>query len=233
MFTIQAFIRIAVVSVSLAYSVAQAQLSQKGAIAGVVTDDSGKVVPHAMVIAYLRYSSSGETTPVLKSAESRSDGSFSIDELDPGSYLVCAELEGRALLNPCDWSAKPPAWNLAPGELARVNVTMEEGVFLHFRVHDDEKHIAKAKLEGKPLKYDLAVVTRRQSMRALQVTSADANGENLRCVVPKNSAVDYLASASEINLTDSRDADKIANGRRNTLRTQDGEKVIELTARKK
>ena len=110
--------------------------------------DSGRPVSHALVTAYLRYPAAGEARPVLRSGVSGADGSYSIGGLAAGSYLVCAQAEGRPLLDPCEWSDKPPAWNLRAGEAARVEVAMARGVWMHFRVRDEERELERARAGG-------------------------------------------------------------------------------------
>ena len=68
--------------------------------------------------------------------------------LAAGSYLVCARVEGRPLLDPCEWAERPPAWNLRVGEAARVQVVMARGVWMHFRVRDEERELERARAGG-------------------------------------------------------------------------------------
>jgi hypothetical protein len=207
-----------------------------GTIKGFVRDDNGTAVPHAMAIAYLRYSASGSTSPQMTIAESNSDGSYLLTGLQPGSYLVCAQAEGRALLNPCEWLDKPPAWNLSPGGTAVVTVTMPRGTFLHFRVSDVDGELKKKRVQGREGKrYEVGLWTRRQSLLRPEVLASDDGGENLRVAVPFNSDVRYSAAGGDVRLTDvsGKEPGWDAPGNRELVRLGTAERVVELKALKK
>src|SRR5258707_1314556 len=75
----------------------------------------------------------------------RTDGRFRFDPLDPGAYVVCAEVHGTSLLDPCLWTNAPPAVNLDQGLTIPVQVRLKTGAKLHIRVNDPQGAIARAK----------------------------------------------------------------------------------------
>src|SRR5581483_2309557 len=90
---------------------------QPGSVRGVVTDESGALVPGARVTV------SNATGPV-KAATAGNDGSYSITGLPPGQYLVRANSPGLVQFQPASLDiqagAQPVTLNL------QLRVTLEK-----------------------------------------------------------------------------------------------------------
>ena len=81
---LRAFLLILLIAVS-GYAVAQ---TERGSIAGQVTDNTGAILPGTMVTL------KNEATGVVQKAKTNSDGNYTFQDLNPGSYTILVDREG-------------------------------------------------------------------------------------------------------------------------------------------
>jgi hypothetical protein len=101
--------------VALALSMVSAVMAQAptGTINGIVTDETGAVIPNAAVTIV------NKATNVARSANTNAEGLFTVVALPAGDYEVRAEIKGfRTLVRPCTVQA---------GEATQVNMPMSLG----------------------------------------------------------------------------------------------------------
>jgi hypothetical protein len=104
---------VAALAVNLAAPFAQAQTNTTSAIAGVVSDPSGAVVPSAAVS--VTNLANGET----RTAATSSSGEYRVSQLPPGRYSVSAAAAG--------FEKTTLTVDLSPGTVATANVAMTVG----------------------------------------------------------------------------------------------------------
>src|SRR5690348_6545858 len=126
------------------FSLLHAQSS--GSIQGVVSDDSGKLLTGAYIIA--SPTKPGQTLMAV----SGSDGTYKIAQAAPGSYNVCAEYRNNywqsvgpfttspvRYVDSCGWS-DPATVTVAAGQtIANINFRAVKGAVLHVRLNDAGK----------------------------------------------------------------------------------------------
>ena len=90
-----------------------------GAIQGKVLSADGKPIPRATIYygrgGHSKAKAAASVLPPILSAKAGLDGSFTLQNLSPGGWIVCAEASGY--LDPCHWSAAP-AFTVAAGQIA-------------------------------------------------------------------------------------------------------------------
>jgi len=121
---------------------AQTVPAQPGSIDGRVTNSiTGDLVPGAAIrLLPLHYAGEHASEP---QANSQSDGSFHLDSVPPGSYIVIAERDGFVLGQP---DSRPPFVNVQPGQFISgltVQIT-PEGSMTGKVVDEDGKPVAEA-----------------------------------------------------------------------------------------
>ena len=93
-------------------------LQYPGVIAGVVPGPDGKPVMSAAVTAVVvsQVAPRKDATYLLLVLPARTalDGSYNMNDVPPGSYRICADIQSQALLNTCRWGAAPVA-TIGPG----------------------------------------------------------------------------------------------------------------------
>jgi len=153
---------------------------------------SGKVVDIANrpVAAAIVKISEEPTSPSVPSAmhggttRTAADGTFSVDNLEAGTYLLCAQVLKGTLINPCQWTTTLPHATLASAAaITSITLTMRPGYRLPIRV-DDTQGLLNAH-EGKtPGAHLLIGVHGGYHFEPADTDSADSSGRNLSVLVP-------------------------------------------------
>src|SRR5258708_4730726 len=174
------------------------------AIIGVVQKDDNSVVAGATVVAYRTFSPKPLKSRASKAVVSGTDGSFRFDPLDPGAYVVCAEVHGTSLLDPCLWTNAPPAANLDHGMTIPVQVRLKTGAKLHIRVIDPQGAVARArKSHGDPA-YLAGVWTNRGTFQPAQLISSNPAEDDLEMNVPTERDLKFLLHPGQLKINDAQ-----------------------------
>ncbi len=174
------------------------------AIIGVVQKDDNSVVVGAIVVAYRTFSHKPLKSRASKSVVSGTDGRFRFDPLDPGAYVVCAEVHGTSLLDPCLWTIAPPAVNLDQGLTIPVQVRLKTGAKLHIRVNDPQGALARAKqLHGVPV-FLAGVWTNRGVFQPAQLVSSNPAGDDLEMNVPTERDLKFVLHPGQLKINDAQ-----------------------------
>jgi hypothetical protein len=171
-----------------------------GTIAGTL-NSSGGPVGGAFISAYLQASgTSGKFGPVFN-ALTGTDGSFAMNGLPTGKYLLCAEKASAALLNPCLWSATSNTVTVAGGASASVALTAETGVSMTIRVSDPNGLLA-----SNPSLNDILINAKTTSGRNVlaALASKDSSGQTMTVLVPQSAAINLGVYSSNLSLTDNQ-----------------------------
>lgn len=197
--------KIAIASCTLAVMA----LGQSGRITGVVTDDTGAPVGGAIVSAALRTGATPGTRgpgglpsfmPFPPKAPTSGDGTFEIDALPAGTYALCVDKLGSALLNPCLWTSQPVLATLTAGGSAQgVSVVAPKGVFLTIRVLDPKKSLIR-----NPISDDVHIGTYHGNSPFIPalVSGWDMKGKTMSLAVLPGQPVNLTVSSSAYALAD-------------------------------
>lgn len=194
-----------------------------GMIGGTVMADDGSPVAGAMVISNRTLALGKTSTYPLGTTTTDGKGNYSFGTLAPGSYLVCVQAPGTALIDPCQWSPTPPAWNLTAGQSAILNITLKTGVFVHIRVDDPEKSIAAKERAVAGPSFVAGVTTNAGRFQNAERVAVDASGYNLRVVVPRDLDIALALNSGSLTFEDEKGRDVKANDS-TVLRVKAGDK---------
>ncbi|MFY9727137.1 MAG: carboxypeptidase-like regulatory domain-containing protein [Bryobacteraceae bacterium] len=169
-----------------------------GIISGTL-NSGGHPVSGASVAAYLQASETGGKFAPVFNALTGADGSFVMNGVPAGKYLLCAEKASAALLNPCFWSATPSTVTVAGGGNASVELTAQTGVSMIIRVNDPNGLLA-----SDPSVDDILVSAKTASgLNILAVlASKDSSGRTMAVLVPQGAPVNLMIYSSRLSLTD-------------------------------
>jgi hypothetical protein len=185
-----------------------------GAIQGKVLNTDGKPVPRAS----LYYGRTGRTKgkafasvlPPVLSAKAGLDGSFTLPNLAPGGWIVCAEAAGY--LDPCHWSTAP-AFNVAAGQtISNATVAMDQAYTLQIRVNDPQGFLAS---EGKAAEavLQIGVHARSGAFQRATLAGKDAGGRNYAVTIPLKAPANLFVSGGAFQLKDNVGAQVDNHGR--------------------
>lgn len=182
---------------------------QTGAVTGTVTDDTGSPIAGATVSAALRPPVPAGThgpgglpsfIPFPPKAPTSANGSFEIDGLPAGTYALCVDKLGSAVLNPCVWNDQPVLTTLAAGGTATgVSVVAPRGVVITIRVLDP-----KQLLIGDPRSDDVRIGTFHDSSSFIPALNSggDMKGKTMSLVVPAGQPLNISVSSATHALAD-------------------------------
>jgi hypothetical protein len=169
-----------------------------GAISGVVAGEDGKPL-----VAIVTISRAG-TFAWRGRAESKSDGSFSIANLPPGTYEFCAAVNGDVYLDPCNWSAKLPQVELVSGKnVDGYRLILQKGTTLTVRLNDPHQVLGATPLPGKVAPHVIVgIFTDRHLFHPLGVIAKDKQGESRQGSIPLGRNVSVYLRGKDVDLTD-------------------------------
>jgi len=168
-------------------------------MSGTLKDNTGAPVSDAIVTAYLQAKSTDGKFPPVFNSKTGNDGSFVLNALAAGTYLLCAEKEDIGLLNPCFWSGQPTSVTVsAGGTVTGISLVAEKGVALRIRLNDapgllaanDDVVIRAKPVIGPPL--------------PTQIASKDAAGKTMTVLVPQAQPVDIHIYSAKLLLADEK-----------------------------
>jgi hypothetical protein len=193
--------------------VAQGPLApDAGSLSGLLRGDDGSAIEGAYIsVRYQRVVPPGRSLPPLtgsydRTARSATDGSFRLEHLRPGDYLVCVQAPRSHWLALCDWGATPLKVSIGPGQAATAHITLRKGAILPIRVEDPARTLALN--EGKtPGAHLLAGVGAGDALfRPALLVSEDGTGRTYHSLVPFDVPVKVVLSSSAFQLADERGA---------------------------
>jgi len=173
-----------------------------GSLSGAVTDPNGNAVVGATVWAIRTFSAAAESAPITATAQTDSKGTYRFAGLAPASYRICLSAEGWMLLDPCTWSANPPAWNLEGGQAATVNLAPVRGTFIHVRVDDPAGAIAKKELANNAVALTLSGVSNTGPRIHFMQMVNEPTGRTFRALVPIGTTV-QMQFGTDLNVVNS------------------------------
>jgi len=185
-----------------------------GSIQGKVLSADGKPIPRAAIY----YGRSGRTKgkaaasvlPPVLSAKAGLDGSFTLPNLTPGGWIVCAEAAGY--LNPCHWSTAP-AFTVAAGQtVPNAVVHMDQAYTLQIRISDPQGLLAnEGKVPGAVL--HLGVQAPSGAFQRATLAGKDSSGRSYTLAVPLKTAANLFVSGGAFQLNDDSGLQLAKNGK--------------------
>lgn len=180
-----------------------APLNFAGTITGTLAGEDGTSISGGLVTLQLQ-------PPYIKSrffqaewdVQTASDGSFRFDELNGGTYLLCAQVPQSAWVNPCQWGLQAPNVTLSSASpSATVAITLKKGAVVPIRVDDPGQLLTQyvGKIPGADLQ--IGVATDNLAFSSAPIVSQDSGGRNQQLVVPFNSPVKLAVFSSQFQLS--------------------------------
>lgn len=127
------------------------QARQSGALTGTIDSPAGRPIADARVAIYSALGVNGPTDPALHIganagfAATDAKGAFSVPNLAPGTYIVCAKSPRLDELDPCEWSLVPPSVRVNAGGSATVKVQLLRGVRQRLKIQDPQRMVEAAR----------------------------------------------------------------------------------------
>jgi hypothetical protein len=176
-------------------------------ITGVVRAADGTPIANATLsygqMAPPRHNAPAAMIPPVASVVSSSDGSFSIQNLNAGVFLVCVSVVNSTYLDPCHWSTSAPTFTLTAG-LAISNALIQpvKGQQVQVIINDPQQNFAN---EGTTPNAHLLLGVRAVSgaFQSALLTSSNASGRNYTVTIPLDSPTNFFIQSGAYQLADS------------------------------
>ena len=172
-------------SILMSGQLAWAMQQTGSSLEGKVTSDRGEAVPGALVVA--RQRTSGIVTPTNRaySAITGSDGSYRIDSIASGDYVVCVQTGDERLLSSCRWPGREVLLTVdGSAAVARPDLRLDSGIVLRFRVDDPEQLLPAASRPNAAGIFLAGVWTKQGVFEPALVRAEDRRGLDLVLTVP-------------------------------------------------
>jgi hypothetical protein len=192
--------------------------TQTGAVHGIVMSDDGQPIMNATVL-YTRipvlqprpfgqgpYDLAPGETIVNNSTETDGTGHFDVGGLPTGSYLICAEASGQALLNPCKWSGSYSV-TIAAGAREALSIVMKRGVLL--KVHIDDPQGLLLIGAASPLDFPhliVGVIFGEGGFLAAETANVIAGGRDFQMPIPAGVPLRLWLQSGHVTLADANSA---------------------------
>jgi len=127
------------VSIGFFFSAAAGLLAQAPAsISGTLVGDDGVNLAGSVIVQ--------RNGPPAGSgqAQAGNDGKFTVSNLQPGTYTMCAAVKGRAYLDPCLWSHTPATVQVGAGQtVTGVRLIAKKGEQIQVHLSDPAFHLPR------------------------------------------------------------------------------------------
>ena len=174
-----------------------------GAIQGKVLSADYKPIARASIYYGRSGRAKGKATasvlPPVLSAKAGFDGSFTLPNLPPGGWIVCAEAGGY--LNPCHWSTAP-AFTVAAGQtISNATIYMDQAYTLQIRINDPQGLLVnEGKVAGAVLQIGLKAPS--GAFQRATLAAKDSSGRSYILSIPLKAAANLFVSGGAFQLND-------------------------------
>ena len=177
--------------------------ARSATITGKVVDTANHPIASA-VVTISEEAVNPSKPPAMKGASTRTaaDGTYFFENLEAGSYLLCAQVPKSALINPCQWTKTLPQATLASATAtSSITLTMRAGYRLPIRI-DDPQGLLKT-YEGKtPGAHLLLGVHGGYNFEVADIDSTDNSGRDTSVLVPFDVPVTVTVQSRFFKLQD-------------------------------
>lgn len=183
----------------------------------------------------------GETnfTGVSLRALTGQDGTYSFPNLPLGRYEVCPQIAESLYLNPCEWPDTPAARTADLGPLAtltaaqpneRLDIQLQQGVILNFRLEDNDRRLDAAAL-SRNVRAPYVGVVLADGQRRPAKPLYGRNGLFIYTIlVPSGRPIRPLIESAAVELEDSA-RQRLPQGLANALTLAPGNAPVEVLFR--
>ena len=170
-----------------------------GSISGTVTDASnGKPIASAFVSATRTV-----LPPLRVTAQSGSDGSFSLGGLPAATYTLCVTPASEGYLDPCVWSPPAPTVTLSAGLKSSGNtLRLQPGSILKIHLDDPGQLRYQKTKTGYLPHLELGVQASKATLLPARQSSESPAGADFQVTVPRDSALTFFIRSSSLKLAD-------------------------------
>ena len=197
-----------------------------GVIQGTALSADGKPLPRASLYygrtSRVKGKPTGAVLPPVLAAKAGLDGRFTLSNLPPGSWTVCAEASGY--LNPCHW-ATAPVFVVGAGQSSlKAEVRMDQAYVLHIRVNDPQGLLAN---EGKAAGALLQIGVHAPSgaFQRASLSGKDSKGREYTVAIPLRAAAKLFVSGGAFQLNDGAGLPVSKNGNLTEVTAPDANKA--------
>jgi len=172
--------------------------SGTGGISGTVVGDDGTAVVGAVIANGVGLSASGRVVAAA-------DGSFTISNLPPGTFSLCARPKGGGYLDPCTWSDPLQVVVTAGKVTTGTQVIVAKGAVVSVRVNDPGLILSLVGTQPNVVTPHLLLhaMTPRGLLEPLVITETDALGREYQATIPFSVLVTIVVSGKQVLITDS------------------------------
>jgi hypothetical protein len=203
-----------------------------GALQGFTRDTQGLVVANAQIryervtqkvnIGKVPLPAPGEAV-VNSVVTADAGGAFSVSNLPPGQYMLCASVPGAPYLDPCIWHRPVPV-TVSAAATSVPNLTLEKGVYLKVRINDPQRLLPQT-ADGPltPRKLLVCVLYANGAYHGAVNTAIDSAGRDYQLAVPTATAFKLWLFSRDIALIDANGGSVTANGPQNSFQAAAGQ----------
>lgn len=174
-----------------------------GSLSGTLDGEDGTAIADAIVgLTIVPPYPAGRLRQTEWTTTSGVNGSFQFVKLPPGNYRVCAQAQGTAWLNGCEWGAQPPPLSItATGPGVKYPVVLKKGVFVPVRLNDPSGLLAQ--YEGKSASAQLLIGVENDAsfFRTAPIVSTDSAGRNHQVLIPFGAPINLVICSPVFQLS--------------------------------
>jgi hypothetical protein len=168
-------------------------------------------------------------TPFAASTPARPDGTFAFTGLDPGIYRLCAQLTGKAWLNPCEWGHSNTTVILTSEQIRQgIVLTMKKAATVPIRL-DDPQGLLAGKKHTPGADVLIGVGNDAGMFHAVTIVSEDAKGREHSIMIPFGVPIDVVAYSKVFQLGDNAGKSFPASGARIRVNVPPGTQASKVT----
>ena len=205
-----------IISAALLPSSVVLAATSNGSLSGLVADDSGKPIAGARVTLSRALPSSGRasgpptiTGPRVAVVFADSRGIFSLNAIQAGAYVACAQAPIEGFLDPCHWGSTAPHLTVVAGQrFSGLVVTLPRGAVIPIHVNDPQGLLAP-RSGSFDRNCEFHIVTPRGLHYSARIQDSGPSGRNHAITVPFGSSFTLQVMAAHFVLADT--AGKAAN----------------------
>jgi hypothetical protein len=174
-----------------------------GDLTGTILDDTGAPISGAFVTVH-RSSING----ALRASESyfqtaQNDGTFALQGLSAGPFVVCAVAPGRALLDPCQWNDSPPVVQVPETGAVSSVTQLQPGATISIHIDDPQFVLVVAPPGSTNTMILMGVWTNKGQHHAAWHTSSDDTGQNYALVIEPDVDLEFDIAVINLSILDS------------------------------